>query len=118
MTQVLLADPFQLKVSFKYESLPVYALDGYEDGEIPKMNESAEIPAGSIRPAPMVRRTGTIQFTATNCTMARMVDWLSHFDELSDRMVVDETGLKGHYDFVLSGVTMGSRCWCEYVCIG
>jgi uncharacterized protein (TIGR03435 family) len=106
LTQVLLADRFQLKVSFKMDSLPVYALVVMNGDS--KMNESAEIPAGSIRPAPMVRRTGTNQFTATNCTMTRMVDWLSHFDELSDRMVVDETGLKGHYDFVLSGVTMGS----------
>jgi uncharacterized protein (TIGR03435 family) len=36
-----------------------------------------------------------------------MVDWLSHFDEVGNRMVIDETGLKGRYNFVLSGVTMG-----------
>jgi uncharacterized protein (TIGR03435 family) len=105
MTQALLADRFQLKVSFKKDSLPVYALVVLNGGS--RMKESAEIPVGSMRPAAMVRRTGANQFTASNCTMTRMVDWLSHFDELSDRMVVDETELKGHYDFVLSGVTMG-----------
>lgn len=33
-------------------------------------------------------------------------DWLSRFDEVGNRLVVDETGLKGTYDFVLNGVSM------------
>ncbi len=93
MTQALLADRFQLRVSFKTDALPVYALAVLNGGS--KMKQSAEIPTDSRRAAPMVRRTAANEFTATNCTMTRMVDWLSHFDELSDRMVVDETGLKG-----------------------
>ena len=33
-------------------------------------------------------------------------EWLSRFDEVGHRPVVDETGLTGAYDFVLDGVSM------------
>ena len=33
-------------------------------------------------------------------------DWLSRFDEVGNRPVVDKTGLKSTYDFVLNGVSM------------
>ena len=33
-------------------------------------------------------------------------DWLSRFDEVGKRLVVDRTGLEGAYDFVLNGVSM------------
>ena len=36
--------------------------------------------------------------------MNQLTDWLSHFYEVGNRPVVDETGLKGSYDWVLSGV--------------
>lgn len=105
MTQSLLADRFQLGVSFETEPLPVYAL--VVSGEGHKMKEVAENSTTAGRPFPMVRQTAPNKFTATDCTMIRLVDWLSHFDELGNRLVVDETRLKGRYDFVLSGVTMG-----------
>jgi uncharacterized protein (TIGR03435 family) len=105
MVQSLLADRFQLKVSFKTDALPVYALVVSDKGH--KMKEAAETPAGSKPPFPLVRLTGPNQFTGTDCTMTRVVDWLSHFDEIGNRMVIDETELKGRYDFVLNGVTMG-----------
>lgn len=105
MVQSLLADRFQLKVSFKTDALPVYALMVSASGH--KMKEVAGSPAGSKQPFPLVRLTGPGQFTGSDCTMTRMVDWLSHFDEVGNRMVIDETGLNGRYNFVLSGVTMG-----------
>jgi uncharacterized protein (TIGR03435 family) len=37
--------------------------------------------------------------------MDQMADWLSFFDEIGNRVVVNETGLKGYYDFVLNGVS-------------
>jgi uncharacterized protein (TIGR03435 family) len=104
MAQSLLADRFQLRVSFKTEPLPVYALVVSDGGN--KMKEVAENSTTAGRPFPLVRLTGPNQFTATDCTMTRLVDWLSHFDEVGNRLVVDETGLKGRYDFVLNGVTM------------
>jgi uncharacterized protein (TIGR03435 family) len=106
MVQSLLADRFQLRVSFRTDALPVYALVVSSGGS--SMKEAVENATDSSRHVPMVRLTGPNQFTATDCTMTRMVDWLSHFDEVGNRMVIDETGLKGRYHFVLSGVTMES----------
>jgi uncharacterized protein (TIGR03435 family) len=40
--------------------------------------------------------------------MREMADWLSRFDEVGNRVVVDETGLKGNYDWVLNGVSPAS----------
>jgi uncharacterized protein (TIGR03435 family) len=37
--------------------------------------------------------------------MNEMAQWLSHFNEIGNRVVVDETGLKGYYDFVLNSVS-------------
>jgi uncharacterized protein (TIGR03435 family) len=105
MAQSLLADRFQLRVSFKTEPLPVYALIVSDGGY--KMKDVTGNSTASGRPFPLVRLTGPDQFNGTDCTMTRIVDWLSHFDEVGNRLVVDETGLKGRYDFVLSGVTMG-----------
>jgi uncharacterized protein (TIGR03435 family) len=33
-----------------------------------------------------------------------MTNWLSHLDEISGRIVVDETGLTGHYNWVLNEI--------------
>jgi uncharacterized protein (TIGR03435 family) len=34
-----------------------------------------------------------------------LADWLSRQQEIGNRLVVDETGLRGKYDFVLNGVS-------------
>ena len=49
------------------------------------------------------------QVSATAIPMNQVANWLSHFDELGKRVVVDWTGLKGNYDFILRGVSMGSQ---------
>ncbi len=105
MAQSLLAERFQLGVSIKTDALPVYALVVSDGGH--KMKEVTANSTASTHPFPLVKLTGPNQFTATDCTMTRLVDFLSHFDEIGNRLVVDETGLKGNYDFVLTGVTMG-----------
>ena len=38
--------------------------------------------------------------------MGEFTNFFRIFEELGNRVVVDETGLKGNYDFVLSGVSM------------
>jgi uncharacterized protein (TIGR03435 family) len=48
------------------------------------------------------------QYTATAFPAEEFSHWLSHFDELGNHVVVNATGLTGNYDFVLSGVGMGS----------
>ena len=110
MLQSLLAERFALKVSFKTADLPVYALVAAKDG--PKMKEveiSAFPPPGTPAPPgahlPGIRPTGPNQITATAWPMNEMATWLSHFNEIGNRVVVDQTGLKGYYDFVLNGVS-------------
>jgi uncharacterized protein (TIGR03435 family) len=110
MLQSLLAERFALKVSFKTADLPVYALVVAKDG--PKMKEveiSAFPPPGTPAPPgshlPGIRPTGPNQITATAWPMNEMAQWLSHFNEIGNRVVVDETGLKGYYDFVLNSVS-------------
>jgi uncharacterized protein (TIGR03435 family) len=49
------------------------------------------------------------EWTANAFPVGEFSHWLSHFDELGNRIVVDETGLTGNYDFVLRGVSMRSQ---------
>jgi uncharacterized protein (TIGR03435 family) len=111
MLQSLLADRFQLRVSFKKADLPVYALVVAKGG--PKFNQVQvdPLPAPGTRPRPGAHlprfgKTGVNQYTATAWDMRSVADILSSFDEVGHRLVVDETGLKGHYDFVLNGVSV------------
>ena len=111
LVQSLLADRFHLKVSFKTEELPVYALVVAKDGPKLKQVEISPFPApGTPVPPgahfPHLGPTGPNQLTATAMPMNFMTAWLSQFDELGNRIVVDETGLKGNYDWVLNGVSM------------
>jgi uncharacterized protein (TIGR03435 family) len=110
MLQTLLADRFALKVSFTQKDLPVYALVVAKGG--PKMKEvemSPFPPPGTPAPPgahlPRIGPTGPNQYTASAWSMDQMADWLSFFDEIGNRVVVNETGLKGYYDFVLNGVS-------------
>jgi uncharacterized protein (TIGR03435 family) len=110
MLQSLLADRFTLKVSFSTRDLPVYALVVAKGG--PKMTEvqmSPFPPPGTPAPPgahlPRIGPTGPNQYTASAWSMSQMADWLSFFDEIGNRVVVNETGLKGYYDFVLNGVS-------------
>jgi uncharacterized protein (TIGR03435 family) len=56
---------------------------------------------------PSLSKTGQDQITATACPTSMMADWLSRLDEVGSRLVVDETGLKGNYDFMLNGISVG-----------
>ena len=112
MLQSLLADRLQLKVSFKTADLPVYALVLAKGG--PKFNEVQvdPLPPPGTQPRPGAHiprfgKTGANQYTATAWNMSSTAEVLSGFDEVGHRLVVDETGLKGHYDFVLNGVSVG-----------
>jgi uncharacterized protein (TIGR03435 family) len=85
--QTLLADRFKLASHRETKDLPFYALMVAKDG--PKLK-------------PSEGRGSTIQirglYKARNETMARLCDMLSR---VLDRVVVNETGLSGAYDFVL-----------------
>lgn len=112
MMQSLLADRFKLKVSFKTAERPVYALVIAKGGPKLKEVQVDPLPPPGMRPQPgahipSLGRTGANEYTATAWDMPSMADFLSRFDEVGHRVVVDETGLKGHYDFVLSGISVG-----------
>jgi len=105
----LLEDRFQLKAKIETRDLPVYALVVASGGIKMKEVKPDAFPPPGEQPVPgahltRLRMTAPNQFTATAWPMGRMTDWLSRFCEVGNRPVVDETGLKGNYDSVLSGV--------------
>jgi uncharacterized protein (TIGR03435 family) len=116
MLQNLLIERFQLKLHHETKELPIYELTVAKNG--PKLKESAgeppqaDISAGMKRdkdgyPLPPPGQMGVIfvngslraRLNAANESMPELAKTLT--SEL-ERLVVDGTGLKGKYDFVLS----------------
>jgi bla regulator protein blaR1 len=98
MQQALLADRFNLKVHFETRDLPVYALVVAKGG--PKMAEA--------KPDEVSRLTGTGDgqnnvLEGQALTMTQLVR--SPLLRPDARMVVDQTGLTGKYDFTLRSAT-------------
>jgi uncharacterized protein (TIGR03435 family) len=109
LLQSLLEDRFQLKARFETRDLPVYVLVVAKGGIKMKEVQVDPLPPAGVHPPPgahfpNLRMSAPNQFTARAWPMGPMTDWLSRFYEVGDRPVVDETGLKGNYDWVLSGV--------------
>jgi uncharacterized protein (TIGR03435 family) len=109
--QTLIADRFQLKAHFETRDLPVYALVVAKGGIKMKEVQLDPMPPPGTRPPPgahlpQLRPTGPNQITASAWPIGEMTNWLSHLDEISGRVVVDETGLTGHYDWVLNGIAL------------
>ncbi len=98
MVQTILADRFKLKVSHAAKELPLYALVVAKDG--PKMEEKPSVPASGIAAPPFIQYTRPGQLTGTNIGVGLLADVLSRQPELG-RLVVDETGLKGNYNWIL-----------------
>jgi uncharacterized protein (TIGR03435 family) len=91
--QSLLIDRFQLKVHRETRVFQVYSLVQAKNG--PKLTAHAGAGESSISGRDGL---GRISKNATNATMARLANTLGA--EL-DRTVIDNTGLKGGYDFTL-----------------
>lgn len=89
MTQALLAERFKLAVHRESKVLPAYGLVVAKGG--PKLKE-VEAGKGSSM------NTDNNHLTASHTNMERLADFLAR---RMDRPVVDETGLKGAYDFEL-----------------
>lgn len=118
MLQNLLAERFQLKVHHEMRDLPTYELVVGKNG--PKFKVSAGeppkptnppsgppkldsdgypiVPPGTMRPA-LVNGSPRVRLNAANESMASFVERLTR---LTSRPVVDATGLKEKYDFILS----------------
>ena len=97
MLQALLAERFKLAVHREEQPMPVYALTV---GKRPKLTETS----GSSRAGCKVGAAdGARTYTCQNTTMVELVGKLRGVAPgFLDHPVVDLTGLKGSYDFVLS----------------
>jgi bla regulator protein blaR1 len=113
LMQSLLEDRFQLKAKVETRDLPVYALV-VDKGGI-KMKEVTPPPLPPPgRPPPPPPPPGTPpapgaasnQIRASALAMPQFAEILSRSYEVGNRSVVDETGLKGNYEFVLRGTSL------------
>jgi uncharacterized protein (TIGR03435 family) len=93
MLQKLLADRFKLTFHRDQKELSVYALVVGKNG--PKITQTERDPNGL--PGLFFRGLGVLP--ASNATMADLAGVMQ--GAVLDRPVVDQTGLKGRYDFVL-----------------
>jgi len=108
LLQSLLEDRFHLKVAFETRPLAAYALVVVKHGaKLTEVQSSTTSPALGRPLLPSIGKSGADQLTATGVPMAMVADWLSFREEIGNRVVVDQTGLKGNYDFVLKGISFG-----------
>jgi uncharacterized protein (TIGR03435 family) len=106
MLQGLLADRFHLKVHREMKELPVYALTigkngpklqpTPQGGELRKAADGSLIEVHGIASSNRTDARGRLQFQASS-----MQDTAEQLALYFDRPVVDRTGLKGEYDFMI-----------------
>lgn len=110
MAQSLLAERFGLKISHESQELPVYVLVVAKNG--PKLTPATPPPpppAENGKPSDPPRKTGMQgirshgpgELQGLSATIGLLVDVLSRQPGLGDRLVLDQTGLTGHYDWTL-----------------
>lgn len=92
MVRSLLADRFKLKISRETKDLPVYALVLAKNG--PKFTEDNTHPEINAMTA-----LGLGKLQLTSCDLGPLVSALSAQPELQGRVLLDKTGLTGHYSF-------------------
>lgn len=99
MTQTLLADRFKLKVHRETKELPVYVLSVGKTP--PKLfpPKADEIHALRVAPEPGPdRKIATHHVVATRFTLAQLAE---AFARQLDRVIVNQTGLDGEFDFTM-----------------
>jgi uncharacterized protein (TIGR03435 family) len=92
MLQNLLANRFKVKLHRETRQIPVYALVVGSNGS--KMHESAGGTVGQIS-------MNATHITGRGAPMQALADHLSSAGLQLDRPVIDQTGLRGNYDFTL-----------------
>jgi bla regulator protein blaR1 len=97
MLRSLLADRFNLKLSPDTKEMPVFALVVAKDGT--KLTATADTPSNEQRFPGMLISPGKL--TAREAPINFLAEALGEMPELGGRLVLDETGLKGRYDFTL-----------------
>jgi uncharacterized protein (TIGR03435 family) len=98
LLQALLADRFKLVLHGEKRERPVYALVIAKSGPRLEKTKPDQIPANPAQALPRVTRSRPGELTLQWMTMSSFAGMLS---DHVDRMVVDQTGLTGHYDFKL-----------------
>jgi uncharacterized protein (TIGR03435 family) len=97
MLQTLLADRFKLAIHHEMKVMPVYVLVAGKDG--PKLKESTSSGECSGHIGPRTPEARTYVYKLTGCSIDNLVDHLT--DLVSNRPVVDKTGLTGKYDITM-----------------
>jgi uncharacterized protein (TIGR03435 family) len=100
MIAKMLADRFQLKFHREKKELPVYAIQVGKNG--PKLTKSAGDPNAGYS---LIYNGGNLP--ARNATMADFASSLQR--SVLDRPVVDQTGLEGKWDFLLTWTREGNQ---------
>lgn len=96
MMQSLLKDRFGLTASLETKQRPVYALIVAKNG--PKLT----VVDPSRQHMPGLSGGGKGELHASSVSMALFADWISGKPDIGGRAVIDQTGLKGTYDFTLT----------------
>ena len=97
MLQSLLVDRFKLKVSHKTKELPIYALVVMKNG--PKFSQTTGTPSDSTAAGSPGQR-----ITLSAAPISFLIDFLARQPEIN-RVVLDQTGLTGKYDFTLQWIS-------------
>lgn len=100
MVQSLLEDRFKLKVSRSIKELPVFALVVAKGG--PKLISANISPEAVANRMPMLAGGSRGELKAVDVSMALFSEWLSGGLDTGNRVVIDETSLKGSYNFMLN----------------
>jgi len=103
MLQALLADRFKLVVRYETKEVPIYALTTGKGG--PKLHHSDPSERAAAAPRTPSRAVGTESrsgYIFKNESMSDFAWALSRMARIGDRVVVDNTGLEGNYDFDLT----------------
>ena len=104
MLRKLLAERFHFRMHNVQRDFPVYEL--VVDKTPPKVNVSAPS-ANNILVSPRELENGTTAVQFTHATMPEFAEFLMGF--IQDRQIVDETRLKGRFDFTVSIATSSMR---------
>jgi len=108
MLRSLLADRFELKLIHQTKVMPVYALVVAKGGA--KLNPTTVDLTQPPSPNATAQRPGAMMTMSVDgpeklrvraMRITNLADFLGGQPDLGGRLVLDETGLKGHYDFTL-----------------
>ena len=100
MMQSLLADRFKLKLSSRTRDISVYDLTVAKSGL--KLTPAKEPVDPKKHQSPALTEPSSGELKAAAVSMADFAEWLSGRAETGGRVVKDETGLNGAYDFTLN----------------